>query len=149
MSNFYTNVSPLAERSSEKFLMSLFGKTNVKDALKRLDDLTNEEVRMANVQVLKATHVVGDRVREVVGQVQSVDDRVISVDDRVAVVDNRVKDVDARVATVDERVKAVDDKVAVVIDGAHPSPAGCQVSKYLTVMPRWECNKGSHTASSQ
>jgi hypothetical protein len=35
------------------------------DALGRLDKLTQEEARMAAVQVLKATHDVNDRVRSV------------------------------------------------------------------------------------
>lgn len=35
------------------------------DALGRLDKLTQEEVRMAAAQVLKATHHVDDRVRGV------------------------------------------------------------------------------------
>ena len=59
---------------------------------------------MATAQVLKVTHTVDDRVREVT-------DKVIDVDDRVAGVDDRV-------AGVDDRVKAVDEKVAMVIDGA-------------------------------
>jgi hypothetical protein len=32
---------------SEKYLKKLIGKTEIEDALKRLDNLTNEEVRMA------------------------------------------------------------------------------------------------------
>ena len=77
---------------SEKYLKKLIGKTDLEDALKRLDKLTNEEVRMVTAQVLEATHTVGDRVL----------------------------DVDNRVAGVDNHVKAIDDKVAVVIDGAQP-----------------------------
>jgi archaellum component FlaC len=89
---------------SEKYLKKLIGRTEVEDALKRLDKLTQEEARMATAQVLKAMHTVDDRVREV-------SDKVIGVDDRVAGVGDRV-------ASVDDRVKAVDDKVAVVINGA-------------------------------
>ena len=77
---------------SEKYLKKLIGKTDIEDALKRLDKLTNEEVRMVTAQVLEATHTVEDRVL----------------------------DVDNRVAGVDSHVKAIDDKVAVVIDGAQP-----------------------------
>jgi hypothetical protein len=44
----------------------------LEDALKSLEKLTNEEVRMATAQVLKATH--------------NVNDRVAAVDDKVAVV---------------------------------------------------------------
>ena len=76
----------------EKYLKKLIGKTDLEDALKRLDKLTNEEARMVTAQVLEATHTVEDRVL----------------------------DVDNRVAGVDNHVKAIDDKVAVIIDGARP-----------------------------
>ena len=81
----------------------LIGKTDVEDALKRLDKLTDEEARMAITEVLKATHTVDDRVRGVSDQVVGVDDRVAGVDDRVA--------------GVDERVRVVVDKVSEAIDG--------------------------------
>jgi hypothetical protein len=83
---------------SEKYLKKLVGRTDIEDALRRLDKLTQEEARMATAQVLKATHNVDDRVKGVA-------DKVVGIDDRVA--------------SVDDRVKAVDDKVAAVIDGAH------------------------------
>jgi len=73
--------------------------------LKRLDKLTQEEVRMATAQVLKVAHTV--------------DDRVLGVDNSVAGVDDRVAGVDDRVAGVDDRVRGVGDRVAAVIDGAH------------------------------
>ena len=36
------------------------GKTDIEDALRRLDQLTQEEVRMATVQLLTLTHGVDD-----------------------------------------------------------------------------------------
>ena len=56
--------------------MTLMGRTDIKNALGRLDRLTQEEVRMAAAQGLKATH-------EVDGKVQAVDDRVREVDNKV------------------------------------------------------------------
>ncbi|KAI9511243.1 hypothetical protein F5148DRAFT_1146997 [Russula earlei] len=41
-----------------KYLNSLMGNTNVIDALQRLDRLTQEEARMASVELLKLTHTV-------------------------------------------------------------------------------------------
>ena len=111
---------------SEKYLKKLVGRTEIEDALKRLDKLTQEEARMATAQVLKVTHTVDERVRGVTDDVLGVDNRVAGVDDRVAGVndrvvgvDNRVAGVDDRVAGVDDRVKALNDKVATVIDGAY------------------------------
>ncbi len=107
-------------------MKKLIGKTDIEDALKRLDKLTNEEVRMVTAQVLEATHTVDDRVR---------------------VVENKVLDVDNKVAGVDDNVKAVDDKVAVVVNGAQP-PLICQQDNiFNSGVPRGKRDKGSHTTS--
>ena len=66
---------------------------------------------MGIAQNLKATHAVGETVREVV-------DNVAGMSDRLGSVDNTVKDVNVIVASVDDRVKVVDDRVAEVIRGA-------------------------------
>jgi hypothetical protein len=68
----------------------LIGRTDIEDALKRLDKLTNEEARMTTTPVLKVT--------------RNIDEWVRGVDDRAAVDDNVA-------ASVDEKVKAVDDEV--------------------------------------
>ena len=77
-------MSLLTERCSEKYGKKLIGRTDLEDALKRLDKLTQEEARMAAVEVLRATRIIDERVRGVSKQVLLVDDRVVSVDDRVA-----------------------------------------------------------------
>jgi hypothetical protein len=96
-------MSPLIEGRSEKIAKRLIGRTEIEDGLKRLDKLTQEEVRMATAQNLKVTHTVDKGVKEVV-------DTVVAIDDRVARVDNTVKG-------VDDKVKVVDNKVAEVIAG--------------------------------
>src|ERR1700755_1971240 len=111
----------MTEKCSGKYLKKLIGRTEIEDALKRLEKLTNEEVRMATAQVLKVTHTVDDEVRGGGNKVLDVNTKVVGVDDRVARVDERVVGIDERVAGVDGHVKAIDDKVAVVIDGAQPS----------------------------
>jgi hypothetical protein len=82
----------------------LIGRSDVEDALKKLDKFTDEEARMAVAQNLKATHNVDQRVRGVANTVVAVGDRVAGVDDRVA--------------AVDDTVKTVGDKVTEVIHGA-------------------------------
>ncbi|KAF8459969.1 hypothetical protein DFH94DRAFT_849315, partial [Russula ochroleuca] len=99
----------IGQGRTKKYLKKLVGRTEIEDALKRLDTLTQEEGRMATAQVLKVTHTVDERVMGVM-------DKVLVVDNRVAGVDNRVAVVDDRVTSVDDRVKAVNDKVAEVID---------------------------------
>jgi len=63
--------------------MKVAGRTDVEDALARLDQLTQEEVRMSVVQVLKATHAVHDGVKSVDDKVQGVDDKVLQVADDI------------------------------------------------------------------
>ena len=74
----------MTEGCSEKFAKKLIGRTEIEDALKRLDKLTQEEARMATAQNLKVTHTVDKGVREVVDTVVAIDDRVASVDNKVA-----------------------------------------------------------------
>jgi hypothetical protein len=86
------------------------GRTDIEDALQRLEQVTVEEARMAAAESLKATHGVNSNVQ---GMLQAMEDRIISsigmlqgVDDRRQGVDDRVNDVgnkaiySARTATV-------------------------------------------------
>jgi archaellum component FlaC len=104
----------LTEGWLEKYVKKLVGRTEMEDALKKLDKLTQEEARMAAAQNLKATHAVDERVKVVVDTVEAIDNKMVRVDDRVAGVNDRVVDVDNRVADVNDRVAAVDDQVASV-----------------------------------
>jgi hypothetical protein len=120
----------------------LIGRSDVEDALKKLDKLTDEEVRMAVAQNLKATHNVDQRVRGIANTVVAVGDRVAGVDDRVAAVD-------VKVTSVDDTVKNVGDKVAEVIHGAqkylHRSPM-----RYLTPkLLRWKGSEDGYPTSCQ
>jgi hypothetical protein len=97
----------LTEPFSEKYLKKLFGtRTDIEDALKRLDILTQEEAQMAAAQVVKATHTVDDT-----GRVRRVADIALGIDNRVAGVGEQVLGIGAR-------VQGVDDKVTAAMDGA-------------------------------
>ncbi|KAH8986452.1 hypothetical protein EDB92DRAFT_1818272 [Lactarius akahatsu] len=50
---------------TKKYLKKLIGKTSIEDALRRLDNLTQEEARMATAQLLKITHSADDKVKDV------------------------------------------------------------------------------------
>ena len=138
------STSPLTERCLEKFGETLIGRADMKDALKKLDKLTQEEARMAVAQNLKATHAVGDRVRGVANTVAVIDNRVADVNDRVAGVDDRVARVDDRITGIDERVArtahiiedwvrsqehglVVDDRVASIGDPVADVVNGAQI----------------------
>ena len=54
-------MSSMTEQSSEKYGKRLLGKTEMEDALKRLDKLTQEEEQMVIAENLRATHAVDER----------------------------------------------------------------------------------------
>jgi len=114
----------IKESRTKKYMKKLLGTTDLEDALKRLDKLTNEEAQMATAQVLKVTHTVDKRVMRVADNVVGINDRVAyvdkrlgDVDDRVASVGGRVVRVDNRMAGIDDRVTRVDARVAIIDDG--------------------------------
>jgi chromosome condensin MukBEF ATPase and DNA-binding subunit MukB len=78
-------MSHLTERRLEKLMKKLIGKTEIEDALKRLDRLTQDEARMATAQILKVTHTVDNRVR--------------AVDDKLAEVMNGVQPIFNQLST--------------------------------------------------
>ncbi|KAH9169372.1 hypothetical protein EDB89DRAFT_2244714 [Lactarius sanguifluus] len=62
----------LRRGSAKKFLKKLAGRTDLEDAIKRLDNLTQEEARMALAEVLRITHSVRNEVKVVDDKVQVV-----------------------------------------------------------------------------
>ena len=116
------SMSPLTEQCLEKYGKRLIGRTDMEDALKRLDKLTQEEAGVAAAQNLKATHIVDERVKGVANTMVAIDNRVASVDNRIAdvthAIDEGVRGVEEQVLAVDDRVASVDNKVAEVINGA-------------------------------
>jgi hypothetical protein len=62
----------LTELSAERYLTRLIGRTDIEDALKRLDKLINEEARMATAQILKATRNIDDTTRNIDNNVDQV-----------------------------------------------------------------------------
>lgn len=90
---------PLTERLSEKYLKKVIGndnnRTEIEDALKRLERLTEDEAQMAAAQALKATHASDDT-----GRVRGVADIVLGVASSVAGIGDQLKDVDNKVTAV-------------------------------------------------
>jgi hypothetical protein len=67
------SVSPVTEGCSEKYGKRLIGKTDLEDALKKIDKLTQEEARMIIAENLRATHAVDEGVRVVTERVLQVE----------------------------------------------------------------------------
>ena len=93
------------------------GRKELEDALRRLDNLTQEEARMAAAQNLKVTNDVNERMKGVANTAEAINDKVVVVDERVAGVGDRVASVEERVVAVDETVKVVDNNLMQVITG--------------------------------
>lgn len=55
------------------------GRTDIEDALTRLDKLTHDEALMATAQVLKLAHTIDDKVTNIDGKVSGIDDNVKAV----------------------------------------------------------------------
>ena len=130
----------------EKFLRKFAGMTDLEDALKKLDRLTQEEARMANAEVLRLAHSIRDGVEIVDGKVEEVGEKVQVVIDGTRTLSSRLKtfltyilsdgkqarvaakelsdkvsDVGMKIEDVGGKVQCVDDKVQVVMDGARGS----------------------------
>jgi hypothetical protein len=80
-------------------MKKLIGDTDIEESLRKLDNLTQEEAKMAAAEQLKVAHtvegiVVGvdERVKEVGGDVQSVGKKVQDVDDRVQGIHGKLDD---------------------------------------------------------
>ncbi|KAH9053583.1 hypothetical protein EDB87DRAFT_1690207 [Lactarius vividus] len=88
----------LRRGSAKKFLKRLAGRTDLEDALKRLDNLTQEEARMALAEILRITHSVRDEVKVVDDKVQVViDDNKearVAVEEATSIIQQTANNVD-------------------------------------------------------
>ena len=91
-------------------MKKLVGRTDVEDALSRLDRLTQDEIRMAAAQGLKATHEVDNKVQVIDDKVQAVEDTVQGVDDKVQGVNDKIRGVDTKVDLIIDGVQFVSNQ---------------------------------------
>ena len=64
--SFRVDISAQADLCTEKVFKKLLGRKDVEDALQRLDQLTQEEARMAAAEQLTITRDIGDDVKGVI-----------------------------------------------------------------------------------
>ena len=74
------DISPKLDLYVEKYLKKLLGRKDVEDALQRLDNLTQEEARMAAAEALTIARGIDERVQSVDVKVEGIDDKVLGVD---------------------------------------------------------------------
>ncbi|KAN0141609.1 hypothetical protein V8E53_000071 [Lactarius tabidus] len=80
---------------TKKYLKKLLGKTEIEDALKQLDKLTQEEVRMAAAQLLKTTDGIDDKVTRIEVEVKGMGGKVNDMGDTIRVVHDDGKETKA------------------------------------------------------
>ena len=90
---FPVNICAKIDLHIEKYLKKLAGRKDIEDALQRLDQLTQEEARMAAAELLKIARVIDSKVEGVDERVQNVDTKVEGIDDKVRSVDGRVSSI--------------------------------------------------------
>jgi len=88
------------------------GRTDIEDALQRLDKLTQEEARMATAEGLRTTHGIDNKVEDVGDKVKGVDDKIQGVDKKIQGVDSQIHGVDNKIHGVHVRVKDIGDQIA-------------------------------------
>jgi hypothetical protein len=72
-SEFYLRLTLLeANIGSEFFLKKVARRTDLKDGLKKLEKLTNEEIALANARLLKVTDNIGEDVKAVDEKLQTI-----------------------------------------------------------------------------
>jgi archaellum component FlaC len=95
----------------ERYIRKLTGNRDIEDNLERLDNLTQEEARMASAELLKMARIVDDRVKDVDGKVQDVGNEVRAVDDRVQGIGNDVKETGSDIKGLCSDVKDMSGEV--------------------------------------
>ncbi|KAH9169401.1 hypothetical protein EDB89DRAFT_1908686 [Lactarius sanguifluus] len=125
----------LRRGSAKRFLKRLAGRTDLEDAVKKLDRLTQEEARMALAEVLRVTNSVRDEVEVVDGKVADVGDKVQRVDEKVQIaIDDcgEAKLINQQTANNVDEVKESDKTV----------PTSLALSRRSVYKPQY-CAKGS------
>jgi hypothetical protein len=113
----WLDVFLMANYGTETFLNRLVGRTDIEDALERLDMLTKEEIGMTVARNLAVTHVVDGNVKVVEGVTRGIDDHVKVVEDVARAIDDNVKIVEDVTRGIDDNVKVVEETVRTIKDG--------------------------------
>jgi DNA polymerase/3'-5' exonuclease PolX len=96
---------------SEKYLKNLLGhgKTEVQDALQRLDMLTREEMGMAVAKNLEVTHEVDGNVKMIKELTRDMDGNVVGIKEVTQDINGNVKTIKELTQDMDSNVKATQD----------------------------------------
>ena len=111
----------VTDYDTEKFMKRIAGRTDVDDALQRLDMLTKEENLMTAVRNLEVTHRVDANVMATQELTYRVDDKVTTIEEIIHDVDGNVKETKELTRDVRDNVITIDDNFKVTRHGARNS----------------------------
>jgi hypothetical protein len=94
---------------AEKFLKELARKNDLKEALDRLDKLTEEEAQIASIEIWKSAHGTHGRLKDVDKKVKGVDKKIQSVNTKVEVLDVEAQGVGEKVQDINDKVISADE----------------------------------------
>jgi methyl-accepting chemotaxis protein len=100
-----------AEHGTEKLFKRLTRRTDIEDALQRLDTLTREEGLMTAARNLQVTHHIADNVASIKEVIHGVDDSVNVIKGLTSEVDGNVKAIKGLTNDVDGNVKVIKEVV--------------------------------------
>ncbi|KAI9509003.1 hypothetical protein F5148DRAFT_1350100 [Russula earlei] len=100
-------VKIMTESSAKTFVKKLVGRTDIDDALKRLEKLALEEAGTAAAESLRVIHGVGNQVMGVDDKVHGMRATLKVVDDRVRRVEGMLQGLEGMLQDVDERVRDI------------------------------------------
>ena len=95
----------IADYETEKFMKRIAGRTDVEDAVERLDVLTKEENLMTAARNLEVTHRVDVNVMATQELTHRVDDKVTTIEEVIHDNTELTRDVRDNVITIDDNVK--------------------------------------------
>jgi environmental stress-induced protein Ves len=95
----------VADYGTEKLMKRITGRTDIEDALQRLDVLTKEENLMAAARNLEVTHRVDVNVMATQELTHRVDDKVTTIEEGIHDVDGNVKETRMLTRDVYDNVK--------------------------------------------
>jgi hypothetical protein len=104
---YWLDLTLITNSATERFLSRLAGKTEIQDALERLDMLTKEETVMTAARNLAVTQGVDDQVKVVKKVVQGIDDKVQVVEGVMRGIGDDVKVVEGAIHAIDDTVGAI------------------------------------------
>jgi len=105
---------PLVESDSGRFLKRLIGRSNVEDALLRLDSLTKEESLMAGARTLEVTHRVADVVNGIDDKIEATKTVAKVIDGNVNATKALTKNIHSNTKVTKALVEDVSENVRVI-----------------------------------